>query len=73
LRGVVDPTAVRERLERDLGKADKELSGVAAKLARPDFVEKAPPDVVEKERQRAAALQERRATLERHLSQLGEG
>ena len=73
LRGVVDPTAVRERLERDLGKADKELSGVAAKLARPDFVEKAPPDVVEKERQRAAALQERRTTLERHLSQLGEG
>jgi valyl-tRNA synthetase len=72
LRGVVDPRAVRERLERDLGKADKELSGVAAKLARPDFVDKAPPDVVEKERQRAAALQERRATLERHLAQLGQ-
>ena len=73
LRGVVDPSAVRDRLSRDLGKADKELSAVAAKLARADFVEKAPADVVEKERQRAAALQERRATLERHLSQLGDG
>ncbi len=72
LRGVVDRTAVRERLQRDLGKADKELAGVAAKLARSDFVEKAPADVVDKERQRAAALEERRATLKRHLAQLGE-
>ena len=73
LRGVVDPAAVRERLARDLGKVEKELSGVAAKLARPDFVEKAPGEVVEKERQKAAVLEERRATLERHLAQLGEG
>jgi valyl-tRNA synthetase len=72
LRGVVDRTAVRERLQRDLGKADKELAGVAAKLARSDFVEKAPADVVDKERQRAAALEERRATLQRHLTQLGD-
>jgi valyl-tRNA synthetase len=72
LRGVVDRTAVRERLQRDLGKADKELAGVAAKLARSDFVEKAPADVVDKERQRAAALEERRATLKRHLTQLGD-
>jgi valyl-tRNA synthetase len=73
LRGVVDPAAVRERLAKDLGKVDKELSGVSAKLARPDFVEKAPADVVEKERQRAAALEERRATLQRHLAQLIDG
>jgi valyl-tRNA synthetase len=70
LRGVVDPAAVRERLTRDLGKVTKELSGVEAKLSRADFVEKAPSEVVEKERQRAAALQERRATLQRHLAQL---
>ena len=73
LRGVVDPAAVRERLERDLGKVDKELSGVTAKLARPDFVEKAPGEVVEKERQRAATLQERRSVLEKHLATLREG
>ena len=71
LRGVVDPAAVRERLTRDLGKVTKELGGVEAKLARTDFVEKAPVDVVEKERQRATALRDRRVTLERHLSQLG--
>jgi valyl-tRNA synthetase len=73
LRGVVDPAAVRERLTRDLGKVTKELGGVEAKLARVDFVEKAPVDVVEKERQRASALRDRRVTLERHLTQLGAG
>jgi valyl-tRNA synthetase len=72
LRGVVDRSAVRERLQRDLGKADKELAGVAAKLARSEFVEKAPAEVVDKERQRAAALEERRTTLKRHLAQLGD-
>jgi valyl-tRNA synthetase len=72
LRGVVDPAAVRERLARDLGKVEKELTGVDAKLARPDFVEKAPADVVEKERARAAALSERRSTLQRHLEVLRE-
>jgi len=73
LRGIVDPAAVRERLGRDLGKVEKELTGVTAKLSRPDFVEKAPPEIVEKERQRATALEDRRATLERHIAQLGEG
>ena len=42
---------------------EKELKGVEAKLARADFVDKAPADIVEKERQKAAALRERRATL----------
>jgi len=72
LRGVVDPAAVRERLQRDLGKVAKELRGVQAKLGRQDFVDKAPLEVVEKERARAAALSERRATLEKHLTQLGD-
>ncbi|MGH7787409.1 MAG: valine--tRNA ligase [Candidatus Binatia bacterium] len=71
LRGVVEPAEVRARLERDLAKVEKELVGVEAKLGRPDFVGKAPADVVDKERQRAAALQERRAVLGRHLATLG--
>jgi valyl-tRNA synthetase len=70
LRGVVDPAAVRERLEKDLGKVDKELKSVDAKLARGDFVDKAPADIVEKERAKAGALRERRVTLEKHLSVL---
>ncbi len=70
LRGVVDAAAVRERLEKDLGKVEKELKGVDAKLGRAEFVDKAPAEIVAKERDKAAALRERRATLEKHLAVL---
>ncbi|MBI4514357.1 MAG: valine--tRNA ligase [Deltaproteobacteria bacterium] len=70
LRGVVDATEVCKRLENDLNKVAKELHGVEAKLARPDFVAKAPEDIVAKERARAAALTERAATLNRHVETL---
>jgi valyl-tRNA synthetase len=70
LRGVVDADAVRERLKRDLAKIDKELKAVEAKLGRPDFVEKAPEEIVAKERERATALQSRRTVLERHVAAL---
>jgi len=70
LRGVVDPAEVRKRLERDLAKLQKELTGVESKLSRPDFVDKAPAEIVDKERQRAAGLRERQQTLQRHLAAL---
>lgn len=70
LRGVVDLDEVRSRIERDLKKVEKELASVSGKLGRPDFVEKAPPDVVDKERQRSTQLAERRETLSRHLETL---
>ncbi|MFI5366336.1 MAG: class I tRNA ligase family protein, partial [Candidatus Binatia bacterium] len=70
LRGVVDPGEVRKRLERDLAKVEKELSGVEAKLSRADFIDRAPADIVDKERRRAATLRERKGTLDRHLAVL---
>ena len=70
LRGVVDALEVRKRLERDLSKVDKELTGVEAKLGRADFIDKAPADIVDKERQKAATLRERQTTLRRHLAVL---
>ncbi len=73
LRGAVDPAEVRKRLENEFKKVSKDLQSVDAKLGRPDFVAKAPADVVEKERARAAALAERSATLTRHLETLRRG
>ena len=57
-------------LERELGKVDKELQGVETKLGRADFVDKAPAEIVDKEREKAAALRDRRAVLEGHLASL---
>jgi valyl-tRNA synthetase len=70
LRGVADEADVRKRLERDLAKVEKELSSVAAKLGRADFVDRAPAEIVEKERLRAGTLRDRGATLRRHLAAL---
>ncbi len=72
LRGVVERAAVRERLQKDLGKVEKELQGVEGKLGRADFVDKAPAEVVDKERQKAVGLRARRAVLEKHLLVLRE-
>ena len=70
LRGVVDAAEVRKRLARDLAKVEKELSGVDAKLGRAYFIDRAPADIVEKERQRAGTLRERESTLRKHLAAL---
>jgi valyl-tRNA synthetase len=72
LRGVVDRAEVHKRLERDLAKLQKELTGVESKLSRADFVDKAPLEIVDKERRRAAGLRERQQTLRRHLEALRE-
>ena len=70
LRGVVDTADLRKRLEKDLAKVEKELAAVSGKLARPDFVDRAPAEIVAKEREKEAQLRERRATLDRHLAAL---
>jgi len=70
LQGIVEPGELRERLARELAKVEKELAQVEAKLARPDFLERAPQAVVDKERERADTLRARAASLERHLQAL---
>ena len=42
---------------------DAEIVEIEAKLGTPSFVEKAPPAVVEKNRQRLRELQEKRSAL----------
>jgi valyl-tRNA synthetase len=48
LSGVIDVEAERKRLAKDLAAAEKELAGCEGKLGNPNFVGKAPADVVEK-------------------------
>ena len=46
IEGLVDLDALRGRLEKDIAKAEKEIKGLAGRLANPNFASKAPPDVV---------------------------
>ncbi|PYO53441.1 MAG: hypothetical protein DMD83_24130 [Candidatus Rokuibacteriota bacterium] len=54
LAGVVDLAAERNRLLKEIEKAEKEIAFLEGKLARPDFVERAPAEVVARERARLA-------------------
>jgi valyl-tRNA synthetase len=70
LAGLIDEGAERKRIEGQLAKAGQQLASVQSKLARPDFTDKAPPDVVEKERGRARDLEEQKRKLEEALADL---
>ena len=68
LAGVVDLAAERARLEKEIRRAAEAVSFIEAKLGRADFIERAPAEIVEKERQR---LQEQRQTQAKLEASLG--
>jgi valyl-tRNA synthetase len=63
LKGLVDASTERARVDRELKKAQKELSAIDKKLASPGFVERAPKEVVEES-------QAQRLTLVRTIERL---
>ncbi|MGY4479293.1 valine--tRNA ligase [Bradyrhizobium sp. USDA 3364] len=63
LKGVIDLAAERTRLEKELGKADADIKRVDAKLSNEKFVANAPEELVEEEKEKRAAAQERRAKI----------
>ncbi len=70
LTGVVDIGKLRERWRKRLSELTRELERVQARLSNPQFVERAPAEVVEAERRRLADLQAQLETLQRRLRSL---
>ena len=68
---MVDMTQERTRLERERAAAVAEIERAESLLARPGFVEKAPSEVVDRERSKLAGLRERLAKLDEQLQTLG--
>ncbi len=64
LSGAVDLHGELARLDKEIAKLDKDLDGIAKKLANESFVQKAPAEVVQKERDRAVELDDSRTKLE---------
>ncbi len=73
LGGLVDPVKETERITKDIARADKEISSIAARLGKPDFVARSPADVVAENRTRLADEQARRERLVEALAILGGG
>ena len=70
LQGLIDLAAERVRLTKELGKAQAERKKVEAKLAQPDFVARAKPEVVEENRERLIAFTAEVARLEAALKRI---
>jgi valyl-tRNA synthetase len=71
LSGIVDISKLKERWQKRLNELTKELERVEGRLSNPQFVERAPTEVVAAEQQRLAELRQQRETLERRLKSLG--
>jgi len=70
LKGVIDLDEERARLMKNLKKVQDELSSVNKKLANDSFMEKAPAEVVEKERKRGEELHAKEKKIQAGLSAL---
>jgi len=70
LEGIIDKDAEIARLERQLDKLGKNLERSRAKLGNPSFRDRAPAEVVEKERGRAAEFESSAGKLRAQLATL---
>ncbi len=70
LAGLIDPTAEVKRLEKQLAEKVKHLQGTRAKLSNASFVDKAPADVVQQQRDFVVELQNQIQTIESNLKEL---
>jgi valyl-tRNA synthetase len=57
LAGLIDKEAESARLEKEIKKLESNLEKSSTKLNNPNFADKAPIDVVNKERERVAEMQ----------------
>ncbi len=70
MEGLVDVEVEGKRLEKALLKVAREHESLSRKLANRAFIEKAPPEIVEKERVRLSGLEEKKASIEAGLARL---
>jgi valyl-tRNA synthetase len=71
LAGIVDLEQERARLAKDIEKLAAETAKIDQKLGNPNFVSRAPEEVVEEQRERRAEAEAARAKLAEALARLG--
>jgi valyl-tRNA synthetase len=70
LKGVIDLDAERSRLAKEMAKADADIARVDAKLNNPNFVSRAPEEVVEEEKEKREEALARKAKIAEALQRL---
>ena len=70
LKGIIDVAAEKARLEKEMGKVDADIKRVDAKLGNPEFVRKAPEEIIDGEKEKRAEAEGRRAKILEALERL---
>jgi len=70
LRGLIDPAVEAKRQQKQLAEKLQQLQAARAKLENPNFVNKAPADVVQQQHDLVAELEKQIAAIEANLRDL---
>jgi valyl-tRNA synthetase len=70
LKGIIDLAAEKARLEKEKAKAEADINRIDAKLGNPDFIARAPEEVVEADREKREEAVARRAKILEALERL---
>jgi valyl-tRNA synthetase len=70
LKGIIDVAAETARLTKEIAKVDADIKRVDAKLGNPEFVRKAPEEIIEGEKEKREEAEDRRAKLMEALERL---
>ena len=70
LAGLIDKQVERDRISKEIAKAEGLAHGAKARLANPSFSDKAPPEVVKKEEEKYAGIIENLGKLKANLAAL---
>jgi len=70
MAGLIDVSAEKQRLQKEITKMEGDVNRVESKLNNEKFVNNAPADVVEKEKQKAEQLREAILKLQAQLQKL---
>ncbi len=71
LEGLIDPAKERERLSREVAKAEKDLAGLRKRRESPDYAARAPAEVVEQGKRDIEALEEKLLRLGDAIMRIG--
>ena len=70
LAGIIDLTAERARLEKEIAVFESDIGHVNKKLGNPNFVSRAAPEVVDEQRAKLAEAEEGKAKMQAALARL---
>jgi valyl-tRNA synthetase len=70
LAGLIDVAKEKARLSKELGKVEGEIAKIEKKLGNADFVAKAPPEVIDEQRERLAEAEQSQRQLKGALERL---